>query len=72
MPSPLPLDQMTREEKLRALEALWEDLSRHDDQIESPAWHGEVLEERAARVRSGAEQFLDWETAKRELRDRLT
>ena len=72
MPSPLPLDQMTREEKLRALEALWEDLSRHDDQIESPAWHGEVLEERAARVRSGEEQFLDWETAKRELRDRLT
>ena len=72
MPTTLPLDQMTLEEKLRAMEALWADLSRHEDQIESPAWHAQVLNERAARVRSGAEKFMDWETAKRELRNRLT
>ena len=71
MPTTLPIDRMTREEKLRAMEALWEDLSRHEDQVESPAWHGQVLEERATRVRSGEEKFMDWETAKRELRQRL-
>ena len=72
MPTTLPLDQMTLEEKLRAMEALWADLSRQENQIESPPWHEQVLNERAARLRSGAENFMDWETAKRELRNRLT
>ena len=72
MPTTLPIEQMTLEEKLRAMEALWADLSRHENQIESPAWHEQVLKDRAARVRSGAEKFMDWETAKRELRHRLT
>jgi hypothetical protein len=62
---------MTREEKLRAMEALWVDLSRDEAQIESPAWHGEVLGERAENVRTGKESFMDWETAKKQLRDRI-
>ncbi|MCX6893202.1 MAG: addiction module protein [Verrucomicrobia bacterium] len=67
----LPLDQMTSEEKLRTMEALWADLSRNEEDIHSPAWHGQVLEDRDARVQSGQEKFMDWETAKQELRDRL-
>jgi hypothetical protein len=61
----LPLEQMTVAEKLQAMEMLWADLSR-DDAFESPAWHGEVLRERA-----GEKNFVDWETAKRDLRARL-
>lgn len=72
MPTTLPIEKMTWDEKLRAMEALWEDLCREPDRIESPAWHGQVIEERSARVAAGEEQFIDWETAKRELRDRLT
>ena len=68
----LPLDRMTKEEKLRAMEALWADLSRDEAQIESPAWHGDVLRERAEAVKSGKETFTDWETAKKQLRDKLT
>ena len=67
----LPLDQMTTEEKLRAMEALWADLSRHEEDLPSPAWHEEVLKEREERIKSGQETFIDWETAKQELRDRL-
>ena len=70
MQTTLRLDKMTREDKLRAMEALWADLSRDDAQIESPAWHGEVLRERAENVRTGKEAFVDWETAKKQLRDR--
>ena len=66
----LPLDQMTVAEKLRAMESLWADLSRKEDQIDSPGWHEEVLKEREERIRSGQEKFIDWETAKTELRDR--
>ena len=67
----LPLDQMTIAEKLRVMESLWADLSRNEQELESPAWHEQVLNEREQRLRSGEETFIDWETAKRQLRDRL-
>jgi len=69
MQATLPLDRMTREEKYRAMEELWADLSRDEAQFESPAWHGDVLRERVEAVKSGKEAFVDWETAKKKLRD---
>ena len=63
---------MTLEEKLRAMEALWADLSRKEANIQSPLWHEQVLKEREDRVKSGQAKFESWEQAKRELRDRLT
>ena len=66
----LPLDRMTTEEKLRAMEALWADLTRNADDFESPAWHADVLREREQRVVEGKETFVDWEDAKRQLRER--
>jgi hypothetical protein len=68
----LPLSQMSVAEKLRAMEAIWADLSRDETQLESPAWHGDVLHDRDERVKSGKESFMDWETAKKQLRDKLT
>ncbi len=67
----LPLDKMTTAEKLRAMEALWADLTRREEELESPAWHEHVLKERESRVQSGQEAFIDWETAKKQLRDKL-
>jgi hypothetical protein len=67
----LPLEKMTIAEKLRVMETLWSDLSRDEAQLESPEWHGAVLRERAARVKQGKESFMDWETAKRQLRNRV-
>ncbi len=66
----LPLDKMTIPEKLRLMEALWADLSGDEMNVESPAWHEEVLKERQTRVESGKEVFIDWEVAKQQLRDR--
>jgi hypothetical protein len=68
----LQIGQMTLEEKLRAMEALWADLSSHEAELSSPPWHEQVLREREARVQSGEEKFEDWETAKKQLRERLT
>jgi hypothetical protein len=70
METTLPLDRMTIAEKLRAMELLWADLSRDEAQFNSPEWHGEVLHDRAARVKEGKESFMDWETAKQQLRDK--
>jgi hypothetical protein len=65
----LPLDRMTREEKLRVMEELWADLSREEGKFESPAWHADVLRERVEAVKSGKDTFVDWETAKKKLRE---
>jgi hypothetical protein len=64
----LPLKQMSRSEKLMALEALWEELSRDETELESPAWHQEELAATEHRVKEGKEQFVDWENAKKQLR----
>ena len=72
MEATLPLDKMSVAEKLRAMEMLWADLSHNEAQLESPAWHEEVLRDREARIKSGKESFIDWETAKKQLRDKLT
>lgn len=65
------LDTMTLSEKLRLMEALWANLSRREEAFASPAWHENVLRERQARVKSGEAVFVDWETAKQQLRERL-
>ena len=37
------IQQLPRLEKLRLMETLWDDLSRDDAQLESPAWHETAL-----------------------------
>lgn len=63
----LPLPEMTRTEKLRAMEELWDDLCHSAEELPSPAWHGEVLAERAKRVEAGQAEFRPWEAVKARL-----
>jgi hypothetical protein len=72
MSTTLPLEQMTTEEKLRIMEEIWADLARNEAAFESPAWHEAVLKERRRRRKSGEDILIDWETDKKQLRDRLT
>ena len=67
----LPLHQMSRLEKLGVMEALWADLSRDEQALESPAWHEAALRQTEGRVAAGSEKPMDWETAKKELRQRF-
>jgi hypothetical protein len=68
----LPLDEMTVEDKLQAMEALWESLSADPAAIESPAWHEEELRERERKIASGEARFIDWEKAKADIRRRTS
>jgi Putative addiction module component len=68
----ITLDKMTVPEKLQLMEALWADLSRREADVELPAWHGQVLRETGQRVADEKEIAVDWETAKRELRERFS
>lgn len=67
----LPLSEMSMEEKLQAMELIWDDLCSRSEALPSPAWHAEVLAEREAAVARGEETFEDWETAKKKIRDEI-
>jgi hypothetical protein len=68
MPVVLPLKKMSREEKLRAMEALWVDLSRDEDRFDSPVWHEKALGEAEQMVKTRKAHFGDWEEAKKRIR----
>ena len=68
MQTALPLKKMSRVEKLRAMEAIWADLSQDEDQFESPAWHEEALRVAERAVKAGTAKFSDWDVAKKRLR----
>ena len=72
MNTALDLSQMTTEEKLRALEALWTDLSQNaPESIPAPQWHDDVLQSRARDIKEGKAMFNAWPDVKARLRDRL-
>ena len=66
----LPLDSMTTLDKLRVLERIWDDLQRRPEEVPSPSWHGDVLQNREDRIKEGSSQFSDWTEAKARIRDR--
>ena len=71
MQNTIEIKHLSREEKLRVMEAIWEDLSKEEEKVESPTWHQEALQETDHRLRSGEESIVDWQDAKMELRKRF-
>ncbi len=65
----LDLEKMTTAEKLRAIELIWEDLSRDSENLPSPSWHEAVLSERERKLNSGETGFVEWSAAKQQLRN---
>lgn len=63
----LPLGDMSRADKLRVMEELWDDLCRSPAGVPSPAWHGEVLAGRVERVAKGEAEFREWADVKERL-----
>ena len=68
----LEIQTMTLQEKLRAMEALWDDLCRREENVPVPQWHKDVLDERERAVAEGKAKFVDWETAKRQISEKLS
>ncbi|VAW83091.1 hypothetical protein MNBD_GAMMA12-2214, partial [hydrothermal vent metagenome] len=66
-----PLNKMTLEEKLQTMETLWDDLCKSADSLSSPDWHHAELLERESQVREGADEFVEWEKARRDIKTKL-
>lgn len=58
-------------EKLKIIEALWGDIAASDESFESPAWHEMELRKTEAELAAGRVESLDWEEAKKALRQRF-
>ena len=52
------------DQKLRMMEAIWEDFRDRFDRMEIPQEQKDLLDERRARVREGKAQLLDWDAVK--------
>ncbi len=50
--------KMTKPECICAMEELWDVLCHQDEDIESPEWHSDILEERRKKIKSGEAEFL--------------
>ncbi len=64
----LNLEKMTIEEKIQAMEMLWDDFCKKKPDFQSPGWHKDILLEREKKLKEGKDKFMDWEIAKKEIR----
>lgn len=60
--------QLTFSQKLHLMEALWDDLSKQEDQPESPPWYEDVLKDRKMALAAGKARVFDWTAAKERIR----
>jgi hypothetical protein len=67
----IPIESFTVAAKLLLMERLWEALSKQPSNVASPEWHVDVLAARLAVVKEGRTEFVDWDSAKERLRNRL-
>ncbi|MEW6110910.1 MAG: addiction module protein [Thermodesulfobacteriota bacterium] len=64
----VPLSKLTLAQKLDLMEAIWDDLAKHEKALESPDWHEQVLEDREAALAAGKATVSGWEEAKDRIR----
>ena len=61
------LHELPLHEKLLVMEALWDDLSAAEVDLEMPSWQKDLLVDREAAFTSGGASFIDWEEAKKDI-----
>jgi len=65
------IKRLSHVDKLRVMEALWKDLSGDEEKYDSPAWHEDALEETEKRMNDDVEEIVDWDIAKKNLREQF-
>lgn len=49
---------MSANEKIQIMEALWDSFIYEDSEIESPKWHEKIIEERKSNIANGNAKFI--------------
>ena len=71
MQTAFDIHNLTRQEKIKVMEALWEDLSKDEENFDSPEWHGDALRQTEIQYKSGELDVVDWDNAKKDLRNKF-
>jgi putative addiction module component (TIGR02574 family) len=58
------IEHMTVAERFQAMDVIWGSFLKSPEDLSSPAWHGQVLSERLAKVEAGHGKFLTLEELK--------
>ncbi len=72
MPDLVHIEQMTLSEKLRAMEALWDNICHREENVPVAQWHQDLLDERDRLISQGQAVFMDWETAKKRIAEKTS
>ncbi|MEX0610062.1 MAG: addiction module protein [Balneolaceae bacterium] len=70
MNTPLAIDKLNIAEKIELMEKLWTNLSNSPNYA-PPEWHGEELARRRDLVKERKETYIDWNEAKKDIRNEL-
>lgn len=54
------------------MEALWDGIAPLEAELEVPQWHKDLLDEREQLIQDGKAKFIDWETAKLQIKDAIS
>ena len=68
----VPIAQLSFTQKLDLMEMLWADMAGDEKVLESPAWHGEILNEREAALNAGKVTVSNWEEAKERIKKNVS
>jgi len=60
---------MPIEDKMQAMELLWDDFCGNEPDFQSLNWHEDILKEREKRLMEGKDAFVSWEEAKNEFQE---
>ena len=64
----LPLETMSVSDKIQIMENIWQSFRQNPSEVESPAWHNDVLSARQTRASNGTSQYDDWDKVKQHIR----
>jgi hypothetical protein len=67
----LSVEKMSIEEKITAMETIWDDLCKKTDSISSPLWHEKVLNDRENAISNGEDVFVDLKNAKKNIENSI-
>lgn len=70
-PTNIAIERLTTAEKIGLMELLWDDISKEPRNVEVPEWHLKVLEDRERALANGEDEFIDFEVAMKEIRERI-
>ena len=58
------IKKMTPIERIQTMELLWDVMSHEEEEIVSPNWHEEILNERKNKINSGKTNFISLDQLK--------